>query len=260
MTLPPVITRSAALQYPGTHRSQPHSRAWCGVQVPHYLPRRPPGTFLAISLKFYTPSSPQDLLLVLPSPGYESRAFSFSHCSGVRHLGVQAWMAAISCFRAALTRRCRASSVFFSNSGDTITAVNACPHPPDMSWMDTCVVCSDPCSFAVSDSGVMIESSAAVAGVGCASDGVDIVVVGIGMAEGERARRLVLKFFCWWWVIRARLGTVDIDVDVDEDANVGFDAMRRASCDAAPRKREEGMPVERWVVRRIRRWLRANVD
>lgn len=44
------------------------------------------------------------------------------HSSGVKHLGVQACMAAISALRAALTRRCRARVVFLSKSGETILA------------------------------------------------------------------------------------------------------------------------------------------
>lgn len=55
----------------------------------------------------------------------------FSHSSGVKHLGVQACIAAISSFNAELTRRCRARLFFFSNSGDTIIALNAWPQPPE---------------------------------------------------------------------------------------------------------------------------------
>lgn len=54
----------------------------------------------------------------------------FSHSSGVKHFGVQAWMAAISSFSAELTNRCRASVVFFANWVETIMASKAWPQPP----------------------------------------------------------------------------------------------------------------------------------
>jgi hypothetical protein len=48
----------------------------------------------------------------------------FAHSSGVKHFGVQAWMAAISSLSVPLTSRCRANVVFFANCADTIIASN----------------------------------------------------------------------------------------------------------------------------------------
>jgi hypothetical protein len=50
--------------------------------------------------------------------------FLLSHSSGVKHFGVQACIAAISCFSAVLTSRCLASAIFFANWGETMTASN----------------------------------------------------------------------------------------------------------------------------------------
>src|SRR4051812_34546288 len=118
-------------------------------------------------------------------------------------------MAAISCFSAPLTSRCRASSVFFSNSGDTITAVNAWPQPPDMSWMETWVVCRDSRSLLVRDSGVIIVSSAVEVDM--------VLVVGMGMAvAGDEVRGVVLMDLCWWKSV-----VLVLDIDADPDVIVG---------------------------------------
>ncbi len=69
-------------------------------------------------------------------------------------------MAAISDFNALFTSLCRARSVFFSNSGDTMIALNACPHPPDMSSIETYVAPMVDLSFSLSESGVMPEDAA----------------------------------------------------------------------------------------------------
>lgn len=56
--------------------------------------------------------------------------FFFSHSSGVKHLGVQACIAAISCFKAPFTNRCLAKVVFFANCGETMMASYIWPQPP----------------------------------------------------------------------------------------------------------------------------------
>lgn len=81
---------------------------------------------------------------------------------------------------------------------------------------------------------------------------------GMGIAEGGKAGEwVVLKV--WWcccpcpcrWRDGWRRGRgrrkadvdVDVDTDADADADAGLNAMRRASCDAAPREREECIPM-----------------
>lgn len=53
-----------------------------------------------------------------------------SHCSGVRHLAVQACTAAISSLSAVLTRRWRLREVRPANWGETMVAWKAWPQPP----------------------------------------------------------------------------------------------------------------------------------
>lgn len=77
---------------------------------------------------------------VLSNPFPIPYSFSFSHCSTVKHLGVQACIAAISSFRAPLTSRCLCKALLPLNSSETMIAVKAWPHPPDISWIWTWVV------------------------------------------------------------------------------------------------------------------------
>lgn len=53
-----------------------------------------------------------------------------SHSSGVWHLALQAWMAAISSRSAALTARCRRRLVWPAKVGDTTSEVKDWPQPP----------------------------------------------------------------------------------------------------------------------------------
>lgn len=53
-----------------------------------------------------------------------------SHSSGVWHLALQAWMAAISSRSAALTARCRRRLVWPAKVGDTMSEVKDWPQPP----------------------------------------------------------------------------------------------------------------------------------
>jgi len=69
-------------------------------------------------------------------------------------------MAAISSLSALFTSLCRASKFFFSNSGETMMALNAWPHPPDMSSISTWVALIFCRSVAESDSGVMLDDAA----------------------------------------------------------------------------------------------------
>jgi hypothetical protein len=82
--------------------------------------------FQCISQDFFLLPIYQALVTITES----SLGFFFSHCSGVKHFGVQACIRAISSFNAVFTSRCRASVVFFSNCGDTIVASKAWPQPP----------------------------------------------------------------------------------------------------------------------------------
>ena len=66
----------------------------------------------------------------VPSNDGAAVALSLSHSSGVWHLAVQAWMAAISCFSAELTRRWRFSELRPWNCAETMRLVNAWPQPP----------------------------------------------------------------------------------------------------------------------------------
>lgn len=76
---------------------------------------------------------------------------------------------------------------------------------------------------------------------------VDSSEIGMGIAEGEAGERVVLKVWCCcpcrWMMDGWRRGRRNTDVDADVDADAGLDAMRRASCDAAPREREECIPI-----------------
>ena len=78
--------------------------------------------------------TPSTLPPTVPSIGGPARsvffALSLSHSSGVWHLALHAWIAAISCLRAALTARWRFSEFSPVNWGDTIKEVKDCPQPP----------------------------------------------------------------------------------------------------------------------------------
>lgn len=73
---------------------------------------------------------PHSAALSLPVAAGASACIRFSHSSGVKHFGVQAWIAAISVFKAAFTSRWRARLVFFAKSGETIFAWKDDPQPP----------------------------------------------------------------------------------------------------------------------------------
>lgn len=80
----------------------------------------------------------------------------FCHSSGVKHLGVQACMAAISAFNAELTSRCRASVFFFSNCEETMMALKAWPQPPSgPHQLDGSQRSVLPCTRQILDSGIL---------------------------------------------------------------------------------------------------------
>lgn len=66
----------------------------------------------------------------VPSSDGAAVSLSLSHSSGVWHLAVQAWMAAISSLSAVLTRRCRLRDLRSLNWGETMREVKAWPQPP----------------------------------------------------------------------------------------------------------------------------------
>lgn len=105
--------------------------------------------------------------------------------------------------------------------------------------MDTCVICKLCCSLRVSVSGVIwSEGGEETVSAGAAA---------MGIAGVDRGDGLVVKRRRAMWLsvrIGERIGfDTDADADRDADTDTDFDAVRRTSCDAAPRRREEGMPV-----------------
>lgn len=99
----------------------------CKVQI---LYRKVQLLFLFLTV--LPPASSQFFSFCCPSlPAAAASACScFSHSSGVKHFGVQAWIAAISVFKAAFTSRWRARLVFFAKTGETILAWKDDPQPP----------------------------------------------------------------------------------------------------------------------------------
>lgn len=71
---------------------------------------------------------------------YTAPAFCFSsHCCGVRHLSVMAWMLSNSLANAAFTARCRCNKPLPSNCWETVTTSNLAPQPSERSVASTWV-------------------------------------------------------------------------------------------------------------------------
>lgn len=74
-------------------------------------------------------------------------------------------MAAISAFNTPLTNRWRASMFLLSNCGDTMTAWNAWPQPPDRSSTSTYCACSCAASLLFNESAVTVAPGSVDEGV-----------------------------------------------------------------------------------------------
>jgi len=127
-------------------------------------------------------------------------------------------MAAISSFNALFTSRCLASSVFFSNSSDTMIALKAWPQPPLMSSTCTCDALSFSFRVAVREAAVTPESvveEAAAVSVSAAM-GVGVLYWGSEVLKGRDG---VMRRGCG-------CGKETLSAEVDVDGNLQRDKAR----------------------------------